>query len=215
MKILRLTFQIPSNYRAACHCLFCSIVDDGRRDKRYALCLLPVHGTDNISAYKNNLILWSNNSNQTFLYLNTETNKASTLFVPQGRVKNLKVCGDKLVYILGTSSVYSHDIASGAKKHLYTGTSVEGAVLSGDTLYVAKALVGQTDSSFVRVNTRTKETVPLLKNAFSSVALAGDVSSPSNHIFAIALFDENNAKSAQVFDYDPAKIGRASCRERV
>ncbi|MBQ2481790.1 MAG: hypothetical protein II516_11165, partial [Treponema sp.] len=30
-----------------------------------------------------------------------------------------------------------------------------------------------------------------------------DSSSPSNHIFGIVLHDENNAKSSDVFDYDP------------
>lgn len=157
----------------------------------------------NISAYKDNFILWTNNSAQTIQYLNTETNKVSTLFVPKAKIKNLKVCGEKLVYVQGTSSVYSHDVDSGAKKLLYTGTSVEAAVLSGDSLYVAKALVGLTDSSFVRVNTRTKETVPLLKRGFSSCTLCLDSSSPSNHIFGIVLHDENNAKSSDVFDYDP------------
>ncbi len=157
----------------------------------------------NISSYKNNFILWSDNSAQTVQYLNSETNKVSTLFTPKARIKNLKVCGEKLVYVQGTSSVYSHDISSGASKLLYTGTSVESAVLSGDSLYVAKALVGLTDSSFVRVNTRTKETVPLLKSGFSSCAICCDASDSSNHIFGIVLNDENHAKSSDVFDYDP------------
>ncbi len=157
----------------------------------------------NISSFKNNFVLWSNNSAQTVQYLNSETGKISTLFVPKAKIKNLNVCGEKLVYIQGTASVYSHDVASGASKLLYTGTSVESAVLSGDTLYVAKALVGLTDSSFVRVNTRTKETVPLLKSGFSSCALCCDASSSSNHVFGIVLNDENNAKTSEVFDYDP------------
>ncbi len=157
----------------------------------------------NISSYKNNFILWSDNSSQTVQYLNSETKKISTLFSPKARIKNLKVCGEKLVYVQGTSSVYSHDISSGTSKLLYTGTSVESAVLSGETLYVAKALVGLTDSSFVRVNTRTKETVPLLKSGFSSCAICCDASSSSNHIFGIVLHDENHAKSSDVFDYDP------------
>ena len=56
-------------------------------------------------------------------------------------------------------------MGTGANSTVYTGTSVQDAVLVNENLVVvAKTSTGKGDSAVVSVNTQTKETVPLKFN---------------------------------------------------
>ena len=156
----------------------------------------------NIEEFGSNFILWSKGTKRTVQYLNSSTGKVSTLFTPKAIIQSLKICDGSVVYVQGRASVYSFDINSGKLTWLYSGTSIEDALVYEKNLYVAKAKVGTSDSAFVKINLKTRESVPVFKKGFSSCGLSSFQNAAAPYVYGILLSEEDNAKTSEVFAYD-------------
>ncbi|MBO5607821.1 MAG: hypothetical protein J5930_08000 [Treponema sp.] len=152
------------------------------------------------------IVLWTKNSKmavQRVIPSDSGNSMPSTLFVPKSNIRQLHSYEKKLVYVLSNSKVGIYDIDKKKDTIVYTGVSVEDAILAGSsTLYVAKASSGEGDSAIVAVTITNGETVPLKTDGYASYALAAD-SDASKNIFGIALNDLNGISVTQVYQYIP------------
>ncbi len=152
------------------------------------------------------IVLWTKNSKmavQRVIPSDSGNSMPSTLFVPKSNIRQLHSYEKKLVYVLSNSKVGIYDIDKKKDTIVYTGVSVEDAILAGSsTLYVAKASSGEGDSAIVAVTITNGETVPLKTDGYASYALASD-SDASKNIFGIALNDLNGVSVTQVYQYIP------------
>ncbi len=164
-------------------------------------------GQSNITKYKNQAILWTKNSRRAVQLINleSEVTESRTLFSPTNELRNLRIFGDKIVYILGTSSVNVYDLTNGLSNEIYSGTSIQDAVLIDEnTLFVAKTETGANDSPLISVNINTKETVPMRFNGNVAFSLSYDSGSENKMIYGINIKNSNNSFTTELFSYNPA-----------
>lgn len=173
-------------------------------------------GYTNLIKYNDYAILWSKNTKKTvqLANLSDSTAPSETLLTPQNEIRTLRVFGNKIVYILGTSSVGIFDIDSRKNAEVYSGTSIQDAALIDDnTLYVAKTSTGSNDSPLISVNIQTKETVPLKFTGNVAFSLSYDYERPNSPVYGIAIKTLNGRPSTEVFSYSPSsKLYKAMLR---
>ena len=160
----------------------------------------------NITKYENQAILWTKNSRRAVQLINLENNGAEskTLFSPANELRNLRIFGDKIVYILGTSSVNVYDFASGLSSEIYSGMSIQDAVLIDEnTLFVAKTGTGVNDSPLISVNINTKETVPMRFTGNVAFSLSYDYDGENKMLYGINIKNSNNSFTTELFSYNP------------
>ncbi|MGN0728203.1 hypothetical protein [Treponema sp.] len=161
----------------------------------------------NISKHADGLVLWTKNASRQVQLVSVDGSENSRqLFTPSAQIRNLRVFKDKIIYILGTSIVGMYDIATGENSTLYTGTSVQDAVmLSSSHVIVAKTATGKGDSAMVSVNIETKETVPLKFTGDVAFSLSCDNSNSNENqtIYGISINSENGSSKTEVFSYSP------------
>ena len=160
-------------------------------------------GFTDVVPYKNNAVLWSHGTRKSPVLCDLSSGTQKPLFNPTGTVQKLRVFGDVLIEVEANSTVMSYDLASGKREVLYSGTSVQDAVLLGSTdLYVAKTKSTVPTSPLIYVNTRTKETVPFNLKYEIVYSLAVDAANPSK-IYGIALDSDSAGKlSTAIFEYN-------------
>lgn len=159
----------------------------------------------NILKYNDSLILWSKGTQRPVQQMSLDgSENTKTLFTPSAQLKNLRVFKNKIVYILGTSIVAIYDMGTGANSTVYTGTSVQDAVLVNENLVVvAKTSTGKGDSAVVSVNTQTKETVPLKFNGDVVFSLSYDENKENSPVYGISIDSVNGTSKTFVFSYYP------------
>lgn len=159
----------------------------------------------NILKYNDSLILWSKGTQRPVQQMSLDgSENTKTLFTPSAQLKNLRVFKNKIVYILGTSIVAIYDMGTGANSTVYTGTSVQDAVLVNENLVVvAKTSTGKGDSAVVSVNTQTKETVPLKFNGDVVFSLSYDENKENSPVYGISINSVNGTSKTFVFSYYP------------
>ncbi len=159
----------------------------------------------NLIKYKDKIILWSRNTAKTVQLFSLDgTESITALFNPSNEIRALRVEDDKIVYIYGTSSVFIYDLSAGTNTEIYTGTSIQDAVLIDDnTLYVAKTGTGRGDSPLISVNIQTGETVPLKFNGEVAFSLSYDSDKDNSNLYGILINSSNGTVKTEVFSYSP------------
>lgn len=161
----------------------------------------------NFLCYKNNIILWSNDTMNNVIMVDLETKKKTTLFTPGYHVQNIRLCSDGtkdyLVEIETKGIVNLYDFETKKYREIYTGTGIQDAVVSGNGyLYIAKTSSTYPYTPLLKVNLKTFETAPTKFDG--SIVYALNMSSDNNSIYGIMFNSDENDKHTYVFNYDPA-----------
>ena len=129
--------------------------------------------------------------------------KPISLFKPPAPLRVLRVFGNKIIYVAGTSIVGVYDLEAQEGGILYTGTSIQDAVLTSEgELIVAKTSTGSGDSPLVSVNISTLETVPFLNVAGDVVfSLSLDESTGMPLIYGVSIEAQGSEAKTRVFNY--------------
>jgi len=168
------------------------------------------NGQKNCIKYKSGVILWSKDTKKSVQYLPLSSNGTAlpeTLFTPINNLQNVRLFGNKIVYIQGNSSVGIFDMDSRQNTEVYSGTALQDAVLYNDTdLYVAKTAAVTPKTSLVQVNISTKETVPLKISGTIAYSLSYDNSRANSPIYGITVTSSDTGFVTKVFSFDPANL---------
>lgn len=157
-------------------------------------------GTDCMLAQGNAFYLWSKGTKAPVYRLSGETGKSEVLFTPAGNITKLRVTDGGILYLQGNSSVIFYDMRTGKSRDLYSGTAVEDAVLVGQELFIAKAIVNANDSDLMSINITTKETVPVKTNGTVAFSLSYG---GGKSVYGIEIESKGGDEYlTQVFSYD-------------
>lgn len=165
-------------------------------------------GQTNFELYGDSLILWSKGTRRTVqrIQLGSESSPV-TLFTPTTDLQNVRLFGDQLVYIQGNSSVGLYDLKSGRNAEIYSGTSIQDAVLiNASELYVAKTRSNQTDSALISVNIKTMETVPLSIDGSVVFSLSYDFENAGTNgalLYGIVISTQEEDAITRTFSFNP------------
>lgn len=160
----------------------------------------------NILPYGSNVILWSKDTRDSVQLLDFSTGSVTSIFTPENNLKSLRVYGDTLLSIEGTSTVNRYSISQGTKEQLYLGAGIQDAILYNETdLYIAKTNATAPAVPLLYVNTNTKETVPVNIKGRVAYSLNFDSSVENSDIYGIIIgTDSSNRISTSVFSYNPS-----------
>lgn len=150
------------------------------------------------------ILLWSRNTEKPVQIASPGAEDATprTLFTPEAQLKSLRVSGSTIIYVLGTSAVGLCDMETGNSRQLYSGTSVQDAVIADEnTAVIAKTKTGSTDSALISVNLQTQETVPLKFSGNVAFSLSQDSAQKSEALYGISISTINGSPRTQVFSY--------------
>ncbi len=165
-----------------------------------------ISGFTNIIPYGNNVLLWSRGTKKTVVLLDLQTKTTKNLFTPKNYVENLRLFGNKLVYIEGSTTVNLYDMDTHSNSELYTGTGIQDVVLyHGDELYVAKSASSTPRSPLISVNTVTKETVMLPLDGSVAFSLSLDQENNSNVIYGIQATSQGSNSQTTIFAFYPER----------
>ncbi|MCQ2241423.1 hypothetical protein [Treponema sp.] len=162
----------------------------------------PSHS--NLIKYNDKIVLWSRNTAKTVQMLSLDgSENMESLFNPSNQIRALRIANNKIIYVSGTNSVCIYNLDNGTNNEVYTGTSIQDAVLIDEnTLYVAKTGTGRGDSPLINVNLQTGETVPLKFNGDVAFSLSYDFSTENSNVYGIGI-NSNNGVKTEVFSYNP------------
>lgn len=162
----------------------------------------PSH--NNLIKSNGRIILWSRNTAKTVQAMSLDgSENLESLFNPSNQIRALRVAGNRIIYVSGTNSVYIYNFEDGSNNEVYTGTSVQDAVLIDEnTLYVAKTGTGRGDSALINVNLQTGETVPLKFNGDVAFSLSFDYGNENSNLYGIRINSANGVRT-EVFSYNP------------
>ena len=148
--------------------------------------------------------MWSRNTAKTVQAMSLDgSENLESLFNPSNQIRALRVAGNRIIYVSGTNSVYIYNFEDGSNNEVYTGTSVQDAVLIDEnTLYVAKTGTGRGDSALINVNLQTGETVPLKFNGDVAFSLSFDYGNENSNLYGIRINSANGVRT-EVFSYNP------------
>ncbi|MBO7175175.1 MAG: hypothetical protein J6V57_05435 [Spirochaetaceae bacterium] len=165
-----------------------------------------ISGFTNIIPYGNNVLLWSRGTKKAVVLLDLQTKTTKNLFTPKNYVENLRLFGNKLVYIEGSTTVNLYDMDTHSNSELYTGTGIQDVVLyHGDELYVAKSASSTPRSPLISVNTVTKETVMLPLDGSVAFSLSLDQENNSNVIYGIQATSQGSNSQTTIFAFYPER----------
>ena len=159
-------------------------------------------GTDCMLAGDHAFYLWSKGSKAPVYRISGEDGRSEALFTPGGAITKLGIVDDGILYLQGNSSICFYDMRTGKSRELYSGTAIEDAVLVGQELYVAKAVVNANDAALLSVNISTKETVPVRTGGTVAFSLSYGSGKTLYGVEIVA--KANDEYQTQVFSYDSA-----------
>lgn len=166
-------------------------------------------GQSNFIKYKNGAILWSKDTHKSVQYLplaSGSTIEAQTFFTPENNLQNVRLFGDKIIYIQGNSAVGIFDINTNQNTIVYSGTALQDAVLYNDTdLYVAKTAAVAPTTPLVLVNIVTRETVPLKISGTIAYSLNYDETKPNSPIYGITVTMQEDNTVTKIFSFSPSE----------
>ena len=181
--------------------IFLSSYDTGQIDT-----VAQISGFTNIIPYGNNVLLWSRGTRKAVVLLDLQTKTTKNLFTPKNYIENLRLFGNKLVYIEGSTTVGLYDMDINSNSELYTGTGIQDVVLyHGDELYVAKSASSIPRSPLISVNTVTKETVMLPLDGSVAFSLSLDQENNSNVIYGIQATSQGSNSQTTIFAFYPER----------
>ena len=174
---------------------YASSYDTGTVDKRASN---DAH--TNMSVCEGGVILWSRGTRRPVEYFDFTENKTVSLFTPESAVQSVRAFGNVILEMESNAVVRAYYRDTGEIEELYAGTGLQDALISGDTLYVAKSSATNPPSALLSVDMRTKEIVPLKIAADVVYAL----STSDEELYGIALQSDDEQKTTNLFSYTPA-----------
>lgn len=166
--------------------------------------LYVTNGETNIIPYDSqSMILWTQGSRNPIYHINLTSKEKTTLFTPKNTIQNLRLCtyGEKkyLVEIERNSHVNIFDFTNNEFSEIYSGTSIQDAVLCDDGyLYIAKSAASTPQVPLIKVNISTLETVPI--NIKGNVSYG--LSTNGKMIYGLVLEYSDNVQNTFVYSYN-------------
>lgn len=161
-------------------------------------------GQTNIISYQNNLILWSRGTRRTVQLISLSDGSSKDLYTPKNNMQSLRIFGSLLVDIEGNTSVNKYNLDTSSFEELYSGTSLQDAVLFDEnSLYVAKSSATNPASPLIFVDTTTKETVPITLSANVAYSLNYDKDNNNGIMYGISVSEDENTVKTQLFSFKP------------
>ncbi len=149
-------------------------------------------------------ILWSKNSRKTVQLISKNAAGdfyVKNLFTPEKELQTVRFFGGQLVFVQGRTSVSLYNMETSQTKELYSGTSIEDAVLlNNSTIIVAKTSSSASDFPLISVNVQTGETAPISVEGFVAYSLSYDES--STNVYGILIRSVSGTTSTEVFSYN-------------
>jgi WD40 repeat protein len=153
------------------------------------------------------LLLWQPGSRGPGLLDITELRQPETVAEITQSIRTISVGPDGFLAVQANGAVTSLDPETLSVDTLYSGVGIEAAVrLAGNRVVIGKTRSDTFDSSLVRIDTATGETVPLPTEAFLSYRLAV---APNNRVlYAIELIRRGDETSTALTRYSGASFDR-------
>lgn len=152
------------------------------------------------------IVLWSKNTRKDVLLVTSDgqTGEAKTtkLFTPKAKLKTVRQCGNSILFIQGNNSVSLYNMDTKDTKEIYTGTSLEDALIINGTAYIAKSALSNTDSSLISVNLQTGETVPLKTKGSILFSLSYNENIPTDLYGILMVHQKDDSYTTEVFSYN-------------
>ena len=163
-------------------------------------------GHTNFFIYSDSIILWSKNTRKDVLKVTPSESygeeQTIKLFTPTAKLKVVRPFGNKILYIQGNNSVSIYDMETGQSREIYTGISLEDAVLVNDTVYISKAALSPSDTAMVSVNISTGETVPVKTKGNIVFSLSHDNTDSQNIYGILMIRQKDDSYTTEVFSYN-------------
>lgn len=165
----------------------------------------------NMICHNESLILWNINKNNGVFKYDISSNKITKLFVPQGQLIAVKSCAGQLIELESGTTVNRFDFEKSKLQEIYYGSGVQDAIMLSQTeLFIAKSPTSSIDSSFVYVNTKTHETLPLKIDADFVYAVTDDEvelqKNPDNkNVYAVGIKHNSKNSSTILIKYNVEK----------
>lgn len=162
----------------------------------------PAH--KNLIRYKDSAILWTRGTKKAVqeLSLANGNEAPATLFTPKNTVQRLSLFGSKLVCVQGNTSVGIYDLETRTYSDVYSGTSVQDAILTENTeLYVAKTDMSDTDTPLLCVNPATGETVPVSMGGNVVFSLSYESRHKGDSFYGIVITPQGGNQVTKVFSF--------------
>ena len=160
----------------------------------------------NLLISSNNILLWSKNTKKDVMLITPNEQAGETtitkLFTPKAKLKTIRFCGNRIVYIQGNNSVSLYDLNTKQIKEIYTGTSLEDAIIINETAYISKSALSSTDSALISVNIQTGETVPLKTKGSVIFSLSNDENQPNDLYGILMVHQKDDSYTTEVFSYN-------------
>jgi len=166
--------------------------------------------TNIINFDDDNVILWSQSSNNDVVMVNLTTKNTTNLFTPKGNIQTLRLghVGEKnyLIEIESNSLIHIYDFTNKTFREVYSGTGIQDAVLCDNgNLYIAKSAASNPQVPLICMNLDTYETVPLSVKGNVSFGLSTD----GLLVYGIVLQVNDNVQTTYVYSFN-TNTGKAT-----
>lgn len=161
-------------------------------------------GLTNCTAYNNSLVLWSKGKKTTVSLFDSLTNQTKELFTPKIGIETLRIFEDKLVCVLGSTTVIMYNLTTNILTTLYTGTGLQDAVLFTDeSMFVSKTAATNPKTPLIEINIKTKETVmlPVSGDVIFSLVVNHELEQPV--VYGVSASTSASVKRTEIFSYSP------------
>lgn len=169
--------------------------------------IIDTNKETNFICYKDNIILWSNETVKNVNIVNLKTKTKTKLFTPEYDIQNIRLFNDGvkdyLLVLENSTFVRLYDFETNKIRQVYSGTGIHDAVLKNNGfIYVAKSASTFPYTPLLQVNTKTLETAPTKLQGTISYSL-GVLKDGS--IIGINFKNDVEDKNTYIFSYDVSK----------
>lgn len=160
----------------------------------------------NLLINSDSIILWSKNTRKDVIKITPDAMtgevKTEKLFTPKAKLKTVRLSDNKILFIQGNNSVSIYNLETKEIKEIYTGTSLEDAIIINGTAYIAKSALSSTDSALIAVNMQTGETVPLKTKGSIIFSLSNNENNPNDIYGILMVRQKDDTYTTEVFAYN-------------
>lgn len=162
------------------------------------------NGYNSVLPYGDRVILYEKDGRVPVIL--TGSSGIQELFTPKSSLQSLKLNGNNLIEMESGSTVNIFDMDTKTLKEVYNGSGLQDAIVSYEqqpnsnmSLYISKSASTPPNSTLLKIDTKTLETVPI--NFGGNVVFA--LNNYQNELFGISIQVDNNTKNTVVFRYNP------------
>ncbi len=168
--------------------------------------IASVSGYTNMITSDEYIYIWSKSTRQAVKKINIADKTETTLFTPTTSLEVLRLQGNFLLALEGSSKVSHYNLETNELTNLYTGTGIQDVLLYKENVYVAKTAANNPASSLIQVNIETRETIPINIKGEVSFSLSENQSA-TGPFYGASIVYENNTTTTKVFSYNPTTKG--------